>query len=812
MKKSIAILLVLILLFSLTACKKEEPIPSAPESSSAPEASEEVKEEEPLVKEFSDGRLYADGNIISFAETENYYFTLDNHNGEKYISCYTKDGQLLKRDKPYGYKDGKQVVFYPETDIYPIKNDCIVYGCSDVNNRYIRVDSQIKTHVMSNSNFPDLRYFQAAFLDNGEGYYDILTLNYDGLLYRFNEDGLTTFHEWEQFNFSDLSPYHYSEPRSAFRTEDGNIYIYGSIADPFYDEYFQDKVVLAKFSDSGEMLASKICSFGYESIIDAQAVGDYIVFAQAAFELSDATYTNRLFVLDKNLNEVFTKDYTGEIPVEVLAIGDNLAVNIYIHNGDRFSYVQVLNNYGETVSDIFPNLLFPRLLSDNNGGFYITGKQGENFKSPVDTVARRYNENLELVNESVYNTREDEDNGFGMFIEINNAGLPVALQSNIVNFPIRIQDKSPKKNAYYNYENSFDTETVPEQPVKLNSPAPPAGTPITTERDIVDDLTAENKHYVLVGDDFTPERYLYCYSSNGEGLWKVKVQVGGQLYYVNGCIMAHRGDILEAYDPDTGENLWSMHLEWTTSTVSAVTHNDKLYIIRNLENEYSVCIIDSEGNWEYRPMTIPSFGLPESLLADKVTDELYCIFRKDDIITLGRLNENFEVVAHHTVGDFNNMSYTYAINNGAVYVYERSKLEELTDVPYCLKVFDSELNLINTLEYDYYFTLLGGVGNLGYGIKGEVTEGNTQGENREQTFILDNKGNTVKALTLTGEAIRIFTTDSGVSVMVKLNSDDYTYKVYDYDENLMVENISFYTKTTNDFIEYFVHNGTLLAE
>ncbi len=811
LKRIISLLTFAVLMCSLCACnKKEEPLPAPSEA--APIAKEEP-EDAPPVKEFSDGRLYTDGDIISFCETENYYFILDVQDGFKYISCFTKDGQLIKRDKPMGEKGGQEIYFYPETDIYPVKNDCVIFCCISENiSKCIIVDKNIETSVITTDNVPNLRSFGAAFLDNGEGYYDILTLDDNGLLYRFVEDRMTTVQNGEYFSFSDLSPRHFSEPRTAFKTEDGSVYTSGLIAEPFYDEYFQDKAVIAKFSDTGEMLASKVCSFGYDPIMEAKEVGNYIVFAQAVFDLKTAIYTNRLFVLDKNLNEVFTKDYLGELPVEVVAFGDKLAVSLYVDDGSKYSSVQILDGNGEEATRINHFLMFSRLFSDNNGGFYITGKQGVGFKDPVNTVICRYNENIELVKETIYETKEDEDKGFGMFIEINSAGEPIALQGKISSFPIRAIDKSPPRNAFYNYENSFDTETVPEQPVQLNSSAPADGAPLGCERDVADYLTAGNKHFILVGD-LTPERYLYCYNTNGEGLWKVKVTVGGKLYYVNGCIMVHRGDILAAYNVDTGENLWTMHLEWTTETVSAAVLDDKLYIIRNLDEEYSVCKIDSEGNWEYMPLPEQRYGVPDGLITDPVTGELYCSFRDGDIITLGRLNNNFEVIGYHTFGDFKTMSFVYTINNGAVYVNERDRFEELTDAPFYLKVFDSELNLIKTLDYNTKFVLLGSAGKVGTAIKATVTEENadkTQNKPRPQTFIIDNNGNIINALTHTGEAKRVFATDTGVSVVAGINDDNF--KIYDYDENLKLTNVSIYTKTTDDFIEYFIHNGVLILD
>ncbi len=782
-KRISAAVILLVLALSLCACRPKE-VPEIEPSKLSPIAKEEPKEE-PL--QFTDGRLFSEGNMVSFCETENYYFIMDTKSGEKFISCYEKNGKLLKREKP---------AFYPETDIYPVKNDCVVFGCTDLNNRYILVDSELKCTVLSGSDFPDLRHLEVAFLDNGEGYYDILTLGDADLLYRFNSDSMTFSHNGEYFNFGYLSPIKYALPKTAFRAKNGSIYSFGYISDPYYDEYFQHKVAIARFSDTGSVLAAKTYPFGYDCIFDAVEVGDYIVFAQAVFELSDATYINRLFVLDENLNEVYTKDYSGACPVEVLAVGDKLAVNLYVNDGSKYSYVQLLDEFGNESARIDPLLMYSRLHSDNNGGFYITGKQGKNFDNPVNTVVRRYNEGLELTEEIIYETKSDPDNGFGMFIEINKAGEPVALQGSIVNFPLRAKDKSEPGDEYYYYENTFEGTIDFKHPSSGSLPVDAENNRLNFNGSAINSLSVNNRHYVLSHVDGPNVKYLSCFDSSGKRLWEIEITIAWDLYYIDGCIMTLAGDCLDAYDAETGECLWSMFIGGEGQTVGSTLIDNMLYVIRFNGEQYCYCTVNASGEWEFLPFPKQGFGLMVSdcFKADPSTGEYYWLFSDDEKTTVAKLNERMEITAHHTLEGVKNIGYfDFKVNNGIVYVSEKYEpFNELTQNTYIL---DSELNLMNVLK-DYYLPgALNEAGIIAYSYRDNGT------------FAMNKYGNILKKLAGAEYIRNAFVTDTGIAVVCQIN--DSSFKVYDYDNSFKQNNITFYEKS-GDGACAFLHNGKII--
>lgn len=797
-RRIFSVIILVVLLFSLCACNKNE----APKDTPVTEPSEitPIAKDEPKeapVKEFSDGRIYTEGDIVSFAETENYYFILDVQDGFKYISCFTKDGKLIKRAKPMGEKGGKEIYFYPETDIYPVKNDCVIFCCISENiSKCIIADKNIETTVITTDNIPNLRTFRAAFLNNGEGYYDILTLDVNGLLYRFNEDRMTTVQNGEYFSFSDLSPRHYSDPKTAFRTEDGSVYTCGRIAEPFYDEYFQDKVVIAKFSDSGEMLASKVCSFGYDSIMEAKSVGNYIVFAQAVFDWKTATYTNRLFVLDKNLNEVFVKDYTGELPVEVVAVGDKLAVSLYVADGSKHSSVQILDEFGNESARIAPLLMYSRLHSDNNGGFYITGKQGKNFDSPVNTVIRRYNESLELTEEILYETKSDPDNGFGMFVEINSEGEPIALQGKISSFPIRAIDKSEPGDEYYYYENTFTGTIDFKHPSSGSLPVDAENNRLNFNGSAVNSLSVNNRHYVLSHVDGPNVKYLSCFDSNGKRLWEIEITIAWDLYYIDGRIMTLAGDGLDAYDAETGECLWSMSIGGEGQTVGSTLIDNMLYVIRFNGEQYCYCTVNASGEWEFLPFPKQGFGLMVSdcFKADPSTGEFYCLFSDDEKTTVAKLNERMEITAHYTLEGVKNIGYfDFKVNNGMVYVSE--KYEPFNEQTQNTYILDGELNLLNVLK-DYYLPgALDEAGIIAYSYRDNGT------------FAMNKYGNILKKLAGAEYIRNAFVTDTGIATVCQIN--DSSFKVYDYDSSFKLNNITVYKKTGVGACAY-LHNGKII--
>lgn len=769
-RRIFSVIILVVLLFSLCACSKNE----APKDTPVTEPSEitPIAKDEPKeapVKEFSDGRIYTEGDIVSFAETENYYFTLDKDASGLYISCFTKDGQLVKRAQPRGISIvlgnptkedlNQEVTFVPATDIYAVKNDSIVFGCAGGNNRYILMNSDFECDVITGMAFPDLNYYDAAFLKNDEGYYDVLTLGDTDLLYRFNSQRMTSTHNFEFLDYSDLSDIHNSYPQTAFRTEDGSYYSFGSI--DVKDELliFKQVPVVVKYSESLERVAYQVYSFEYNSIFEAKQAGDYIVFAQEVHNLYDDSYINRLIVLDKDLNELFYKDYDGGCPVEVQAVGKNLAVSVYKNGGDSSSYIEILDASGEDVTQISHSLSYARIYSDRSQGLYVSGKHGSN---SVNTVLRHYSKDIELLDETVFETENDEDKGFGLYFEINNDGKAVALQGNIVNFPLYLKDKSSSENRFLNFENYFQTPIF-TPPIKGDQ-----GDQFALPETYKTHIFANGKYYTIFGT--SDGDYLNAFNSNNERLWKIRITgYGDSLYYIDGIILTVWGNMINAFDGETGEQQWSMQLDDRVYAISDTIINNKVHIIVESDFEFGVCTVDAKGNWEY-------FHLPENtvnepkyfdLKKDSVTGEMYCVFSGNQSTCITKLSEKFSLIDSYVLEDLT-FKYFYA-DNGRVYITTQKREED--NIKYYLNVFDSELNLINTMELERPADFINTVGNTGIAL---LINGST--------YLADIDGNVIKQLAGVSKASMVLEADTGFVAIAKVVGN--TYKIYEYTKDL----------------------------
>jgi len=781
-RRIFSVIILVVLLFSLCACNKnEEPkdVPETEPSEITPIAKDEPKEAP--VKEFSDGRLYVPGDIISFCETENYYFTLDKDASGLYISCFTKDGQLVKRAQPRGISIvlgnptkedlNQEVTFVPATDIYAVKNDSIVFGCAGGNNRYILMNSDFECDVITGKAFPDLNYYDAAFLKNDEGYYDVLTLGDTDLLYRFNSQRMTSTHNFEFLDYSHLSKFHNTWPQTAFTAEDGSIYSFGSLdAMDENGSMMIQQPVIAKFSENIELVASKVYPFEYGSLFDAVLVGEFVVFAQEVYNRQEDKYINRLMVLDKDLNELFTKDYIGSCPVEVQAAGENLAVSVYKYGGKTGSFIEILSKNGEQLQIIEHSLSYARLLSDKSEGFYVSGKQGT---GSVNTVLRHYNKDVQLIDETFYNTEFDYDNGFGLYFEINNAGEPVAIQGNIENFPLNLTDLTVEANRFERYENYFeDTLFIPpsigELPIIGNNKQ------MVFEGEYITHIRAENKVYMVTCSE--NGYYLNAFDSSNKRLWQIGISDGCEkLYYAEGNLIVLNGRIMSAFDAQTGEQQWYMWLDDRIYPDSVEMVNNKLYYLVSTGDRSCFCVIDAAGNWEYVP--IPTNFETEfhynSLKKDALTDALYCVASNETQNIIVKLNDKFEVVASHIVEDI--YFSGYFINNGRIYV-SVSELDRNTRYFY-IQLLDNSLNLLTTLETTDHWYYISSVDDTTMAV-----------QLCGITYLVDVDGNIIKQLAGASNAIMVHKTDTGYEAIARVINN--TYKICEYDKDLKLISIT----------------------
>ena len=778
MRKALSFLLIVVLLFSLTACKKEPEAEAVPSASLEPVAKEEA--EEAPVKEFSDGRLWGAGDIVSFAETENYYYTLERLSGTAIISCYTKDGELVDKAVPRGVSSNgfnpteeslkQEHTFIPATDIYPVENDCIVFGCADTYNRFILMDSSMECKVISGIGFIDLNHYEAAFLKNDEGYYDVLTLGDSDLIYRFNSQKMTCTHNFEFLDYSDLSDIHNSSPQTAFRTEDGSYYSFGYIEVNDEILIFKEVPVIVKYSQNLERVAYQVYSFEYNSIFEAKQAGEYIVFAQEVHNLYDDSYINRLIVLDKDLNELFYKDYQGGCPVEVQAVGENLAVSVYKNGGSSSSYVEILDASGEEVTQIHHSLSYSRIYSDRAEGLYISGKQG---KDTVNTVLRHYGSDIELLNETVFETADDEDKGFGLYFEINNEGKAIALQGNIANFPLYLNDKSSSENRFQNFENYFE-QPIFAPPVKVE-----LGDSSVLSETYKEQISVSGKRYVIF--DTFDGNYLSAFDSNNEPLWKIRINgYGDSLYYIDGRILTVWGDLVNAFNSETGEQQWSM---WLDDRVSAVSHamiNNKLYIIVDSNGEYGICTVDAGGAWEYFALPLNSYGTPQydALKKDPETGEIYCIFVNEKGSTIVKLDDTFQATAEYYI---ENRNVEYFASNGRVYL--SAVVFEEDTAQYNAYVLDENLNPVSTPKVYGYWKYVSSIDGVGFAY---ISNGST--------YLADTDGNIIKQLAGASNAVNVFETDTGYAAVTSVVNN--IYKLYEYNKDLKLVSVTSYDYET----------------
>ncbi len=585
MKKSIAILLVLILLFSLTACKKEEPIPSAPESSSAPEASEEVKEEEPFVKEFSDGRLYTEGDIYSFCETENYYFTLDKAEDGTYLSCFSKDGALIKRAKQ---------TLAAITKLYPLRDDTVLYVNSSYN--YIQVcapDLEVKEvdKIRFDKNFNT----GIGLLANSEGDYDVYLTGIDTVHYLFEKDsGIPKNYMPYYFSLPFGNEENYVSHTGSYcpvmGSDGSTVFIFGYRECPH--ESYNHATMITKTLNY-EVIDAVYYKHENDPIFELVQTNGFLAYANTAIYDESGDTENRLFVLDEDLNELFTKSFIGESPVEVQAVGESLAVNIYKNGGDSSSYIQIYDNKGNELQKLEHKLSYARILSDNRGGIYLTGKQGEDC---ADTVIRHYNNKSELTEETVFETKNDYDKGFGLYFEINKEGKPVALQGNINNFPLKLTDqsKSVKESlalkwiAVDPFFNSCKTDLPVSEKNKLIFPG-----------DYSSFFKDDNRYYVLSSG------YLSAFDTDCNRLWCTEANIGADVIDFSDMLIALRSNEFAAYRKSDGKNLWVTKLDDRIYLNAVTGINDRLVCLFQKDPEFpgdeseGMCYIYSDGKVEF---------------------------------------------------------------------------------------------------------------------------------------------------------------------------------------------------------------------